>query len=100
MKWISYVIILLIFISCKRDDIKGVVIKKIHEKAYSCLTFVPICNGKTTVFHPMWIYVPDNWTLLVRDSIIHDISVTYETYNTISVGDSLFRIGKDLTYKK
>ena len=99
MKRVICIVVILVFASCKKEDIKGVVIEKIHQKSYTYTTIIPMNAGKTTMMIPHTNHVPDKWILIVQDSITHDISVSYESYNIIAVGDSLFRINKKVMYK-
>lgn len=100
MKWVICIVAMLVFASCKKEDVKGVVIEKMHKSSYTYTTTIPMYNGKTTTMIPHINHVPDKWILIVQDSIIHEISVSHDLYNTISVGDSLFRISKKVMYKK
>lgn len=96
MKYVLYFFVVLMMLSCDKQDLKGVLIKKYHIPNRPYTYFMQ--SGKSLI--PITQVIPEEWVIVIHDSIKRDLSVDKELWVNSQVGDTVYRKNGALSFEK
>lgn len=86
-KALAALALLLVLTGCSPIS-RGTVTDKDYAPGHYITTLICLPAGKTTVCHPQLSWIPDNWTLSIREGKESGwVDVSQSTYDDYKVGD-------------
>lgn len=91
---VGTVLVAFAIINAPPPIMEGEVYNKVYEPSMSWMTMMPISNGKTITFIPMWHYDDEDFVIYIhrwdnelQKDRTNALYVNESTYNEISIGD-------------